>query len=52
MKNKLWVIIVVAYLAVSASPQQVSDTAFRPAYPKPDVQNGSWPGRFSRRSSF
>jgi len=35
MKNKIWVIAVVAFLAVGALAQQVSDTAFTPPIPNP-----------------
>src|SRR5215207_9096723 len=35
MKNKIWAVIVIAYLAVTASAQQVSDTAFAPPIPNP-----------------
>ena len=52
MKNKLWVIIVVAYLAVSARPQQVSDTAFAPPIPNPMFKAGKGPVVFLDEAHF
>ena len=52
MKNKLLVIIVVAYLAVSASPQQVSDTAFAPPIPNPMYKAAKGPVVFLDEAHF
>lgn len=52
MKNKLWVIIVVAYLAVSGSPQQVSDTAFAPPIPNPMYKEAKGPVVFLEEAHF
>jgi hypothetical protein len=43
MKNKIWIAIVVAYLAVGAVGQQVSDTAFAPPISSPMYKVGQGP---------
>jgi len=52
MKNKLWVVLVVAYLAVSANAQQVSDTAFAPPIPNPMYKADKGPVVFLDEAHF
>src|SRR6187549_110907 len=43
MKNKIWVIVVGASLAVGTFAQQVSDTSFAPPIPNPMYKSGNGP---------
>jgi hypothetical protein len=43
MKNKIWVIVVVACLAAGSAAQQVSDTAFAPPIPNPMYKEARGP---------
>ena len=43
MKDKIWVIVVIAFLAVGSFAQQVSDTAFAPPIPNPMYKSGKGP---------
>lgn len=52
MKNKIWIAVVVAGLAVGAFPQQISDTAFAPPIGDPMYKAGKGPVVFLDEAHF